>query len=146
LSSPRYQNIVLYKKKRVRKRKLGTGTSVLYKKKRVRKRKLGTGTSVLYKKSSHATYSTRNYIMHPSWIMSVSPTHCRLHFSISSYFFWIRFRISVFMHSFMFQAVLYPESWKELKAYFSFLLFAVSLQLPVIILLRCWSYCLIFTV
>ena len=55
--------------------------------------------------------------------MSVSPTHCRLHFSISSYFFWIRFRISVFMHSFMFQSVLYPESLKALKAYFSFLLF-----------------------
>jgi len=105
LSSPRYQNIVLYKTKRVR------------------KRKLGTGTSVLYKKSSHATYSTRNYIMHPSWIMSVSPTHCRLHFSISSYFVWIRFRISVFMHSFMFQSVVYPESWKALKAYFSFLRF-----------------------
>ena len=55
--------------------------------------------------------------------MSVSPTHCRLQFSISSYFFWIRFSISVFIHSFMFQAV-------------SFLLFAVSLQLPVIILLK----------
>ena len=68
--------------------------------------------------------------------MSVSPTHCRLHFSISSYFFWIRFSISVFIHSFMFQAVLYPESGKELKAYVSFLLFAVSLQLPVIILLK----------
>jgi hypothetical protein len=68
--------------------------------------------------------------------MSVSPTHCRLHFSISSYFFWIRFSISVFIHSFMFQAVLYPESGKELKAYISFLLFAVSLQLPVIILLK----------
>jgi hypothetical protein len=68
--------------------------------------------------------------------MSVSPTHCRLQFSISSYFFWIRFSISVFIHSFMFQAVLYPESGKELKAYVSFLLFAVSLQLPVIILLK----------
>jgi hypothetical protein len=50
---------------------------------------------------------TMRFYLH--WIVSVSPTPCRLLFSISSYFFWIRFRISVFMHSFMFQAVLYPE-------------------------------------
>jgi len=114
---------------------------------------------------------TMRFYLH--WIVFVSATPCRLLFWISFSLDWVQnFSFHAFIHvpcsfiswkelkayssSLLFAGYMVSSlerCWKNLEVILpmwimpsSLLTVAVSLQLPVIVLLRCWSSCLIFTV